>query len=357
MDSAVFFINLFLFALTLTNFLLIRKPKDSTPVSASVDVLIPVRNEEENIPELVSSLMSQVGIEHVHFIFIDDSSTDRTSELIQTKTKDDSRFTLITAAALPSGWLGKPWALSQGFAASSGEILVTLDADVRLKPDALVRSINLLNTRGLDFISPYPRQIAISFAERLIQPLLQWSWLSTVPLLIAERSTRKSLAVANGQFFLVKRSALSRISGFERISHQVIDDIELARVLLASGFHGCVVDGSQIASTRMYDSFTAIKSGYGKSLWKAFGSLPGAMTATLFLGFTSIYPLYLTMQFNPLGVLALELIIGTRLLAAVSSRGRIRDAFLHPLSIAVLIYLIGYSFRNRKTVEWKGRVL
>lgn len=357
MDSAVFFLNLLLFTLTLTNFFLIRKPKSSTLVSVSIDVLIPVRNEEENIPELVASLKSQVNLEHVRFIFIDDSSTDDTSELIQRETKGDTRFILITAAALPVGWLGKPWALSQGFTASSGEILVTLDADVRLKPDALVRSINLLNSRGLDFISPYPHQIAISFGERLIQPLLQWSWLSTVPLFIAERSTRKSLAVANGQFFLVTRSALSSISGFEKISNQVLDDIELARALLASGFHGCVVDGSQIASTRMYDSFTAIKSGYGKSLWKAFGSLSGAIAVTIFLGFTSIYPLYLTIQFNPLGVLALELIIGTRLLAAHRSRGRKRDALLHPLSIAVLIYLIGYSFRNRNTVEWKGRKL
>ena len=78
----------------------------------------------------------------------------------------------------------------------------------------------------------------LTFAENLIQPLLQWSWLATVPLRMAEKSSRTSLAVANGQFFIAKRISLEAISGFNQISHQVLDDIELARALIGAGFHG-----------------------------------------------------------------------------------------------------------------------
>jgi imidazolonepropionase len=114
-----------------------------------------------------------------------------------------------------------------------------------------------------DFISPYPRQIAISFTERLVQPLLQWSWMTTVPLRLAERSARTSLAVANGQFFLVKKSSLDVIGGFQKISAEVLDDMKLARALISTGAHGGVADGSTLAQTRMYKNFAEIKSGYG----------------------------------------------------------------------------------------------
>ena len=357
MASVVFFLNLFLFSLALTNFFTIRKPEESISIAQTIDVLIPVRNEQENIPELVASLKAQINLHAVRFIFIDDSSTDNTASLIKERTQNDPRFSLISADPLPAGWLGKPWALSQGFSAGTGRIVITLDADVRLEPQAISSCVALLDKRNVDFISPYPRQLAISLSERLIQPLLQWSWLATVPLRIAEKSSRTSLAVATGQFFIAKRISLETISGFNQISDQVLDDIELSRALIGAGFHGMVVDGSRVATTRMYKSFSEIKNGYGKSLWKAFGSVQGSIGVVVFLAFTSIYPLYLALNLNPLGILALELIIGTRLLAAKSTQGNLRDTFLHPLSIAVLIYLILFSWRNRSTVQWKGRSL
>ena len=355
MATIALLLNLILFFLSVLNYFTIRKPKDATEFSGIVDVLIPVRNEEENLEELIATLKAQIGVPQVNFYFIDDSSNDRTASIIKSATRSDERFHLLTAPELPKGWIGKTWALQQGHLVSRGDITITIDADVRLEKDALVKSVNLLQSSGLDFISPYPKQTAITFTERLIQPILQWSWMSTVPLTIAERSARTSLAVANGQFFLVKRERLVQIKGFQSNAAQVLDDIELARALLRSGAKGAVVSGAHIATTRMYATFTDLRAGYAKSLWQAFGGKLGTMVAISFLFLTSIYPFILFLLSSPLGFIALELIIATRLISAKVSRGSYIDALLHPLSSALLIYFILYSWKNKGAAEWKGR--
>ena len=149
---------------------------------------------------------------------------------------------VIDAEPLPQGWLGKPWALSQGVKQAKNDFIVTIDADVRLSPAALSKIDAVLTRTQADFLSPYPAQIALTLSERLIQPLLQWTWMTTVPLRLAMKSGRPSLAVANGQFFFIKKSALVASGSFDSIRSSVLDDIDLARVLVRNGFQGGVCD-------------------------------------------------------------------------------------------------------------------
>lgn len=320
-----------------------------------MSVLIPVRNEAENITDLILSLQAQEYVKLIEILFINDSSTDETSEKLQEAKDGGAQIKVISAPELPRSWLGKPWALQQGYLQAKGEIIVTLDADVRLTSTAIAQGLAMLGDRS--FISPYPRQIAKSFTERLIQPLLQWSWMSTVPLRIAENTTRTSLAVANGQFFFVRKNALDQIDGFAKISTEVLDDIEIARALMKSGARGGVADGSTLAQTRMYKNFAEIKSGYGKSLWKAFGGKSGSAGAITFLFLTGIVPVLAWFSGNPIGFFAYSFVVFTRVLSAIRSHGRILDSLLHPFSSALLIYLIIYSWRHRGKVTWKGRTL
>jgi glycosyltransferase involved in cell wall biosynthesis len=355
MYFALFLFAIVLLWLTVANFLTIRRPQSVSLTERSVTVLIPVRNEAENIVELIDCLTKQSHLSSLDIIFIDDSSTDSTNKLLKTALSEGAPIKIVSAPALPHGWLGKPWALQQGYLIAGGEIIVTLDADVRLVPTAISQGIAMMGQR--EFISPYPRQIAISFAERLVQPLLQWSWMTTVPLRLAERSNRTSLAVANGQFFLVKKSSLDVISGFQKISAEVLDDMKLARALISTGAHGGVADGSTLAQTRMYKNFAEIKSGYGKSLWSAFSSPIGAFAAILFIFATGIAPLLVWFSGNPIGLFTYEVIVITRMVSAKRSGGRVIDSFLHPISSAILIFLIIYSWRARGKVQWKGRTL
>jgi cellulose synthase/poly-beta-1,6-N-acetylglucosamine synthase-like glycosyltransferase len=350
-----FLLPLILLTIAAVNFVQIRTPNKVSELQDSVGVLVPMRNEAENVEGIISTLAAQEG--DFHFYLLDDNSEDQTFDLLQRFTAGDARFTVIKGAPLADGWIGKTWALQQLFEASTQQVLVSIDADVRLSNDAINKAVTALHGARLDFVSPYPRQIARSFGERLIQPLLQWSWITTVPLRYAESSRQESMAVANGQFFVVRRTALEAIGGYQSVKHAVIDDVFLARELIESGSSGTVINGSTIAETRMYASWNEIEAGYGKSLNKAFGSVFGAIFVVVFLFATSIAPLILGVLGNPYGWLGFAAIVGTRVLSAVKSRGRIIDSVLHPISIIALTYLIVYSYLVRNSVQWKGRIV
>jgi glycosyltransferase involved in cell wall biosynthesis len=355
MSTALFLFSVLLLWITAANFFTIRRPAAATQITTSVSVLIPVRNEAENVAELIDCLTKQTHLGSLEIIFIDDSSEDGTGKALREAKAGRAPIKIINAPALPSNWLGKPWALQQGYLAASCEIIVTIDADVRLTPSAIAQTVAMLGSR--DFISAYPRQVALSLSERLVQPLLQWSWMTTVPLRMAERSSRTSLAVANGQFFAVKKSALDKITGFTLIASEVLDDMKLARALITAGAHGGVADGSTLAHTRMYKNFKEIRAGYGKSLWSAFATPLGAGLAIAFIFLTGIAPVIFWFTGNPIGLFTYEIIVITRIFSAKRSGGRVLDSLLHPISSAILIYLIIYSWRMRGRVQWKGRTL
>jgi cellulose synthase/poly-beta-1,6-N-acetylglucosamine synthase-like glycosyltransferase len=355
-EIVMFLICTAVLSMTLFNFLLLRRVRNEPhPIATSVAVLLPLRNETENIFPLITSLQEQTGLADVKFYCLDDQSSDDTFDKLIAATKGDARFSLHCGEILPEGWIGKPFALQQVFEISTSEIVVVIDADVRLTAHAISSGIFALRSNKLDYLSAYPRQIAESWPERLIQPLLQWSWLATVPLRLAEKLGNSSFAVANGQFFLVRREALMNVGGFRNISDRVLDDISLARLLLKSGFRGTVSDASQVASCRMYNSWSQIKYGYGKSLKTAFKSPVGFILTVLFLLFSGPVPLLFALSGSVLGLVSLGAIILSRAVSAASSGGKKRDSIWQPISTSLLVYLIGYSLIKRKSIYWKGR--
>ena len=316
-------------------------------ITESVDVLIPMRNEEENVEGCIKSVLNSELLESRKIYVLDDGSTDETGTQI-------SQFEVekLTGTELPVGWLGKVWACHNLSQAGTGKYLVFVDADVRLHPYAIASAITRMNKFGWDFISPYPRQIAGSFLEKLIQPLLQWSWLASVPLRLSEKFPNRSMTIANGQFFIVKRSAYEASGGHGAIQNEVLDDLELARLLVRKGFKGGVADGSAVASCRMYKTNSQLIDGYTKSLWKAFGGQFGTVVAILLLFFTGISP------YLGIGAPATFIFL-SRFLAAIKTRSNPAYAFLHPISIAILIYLIVLSSmrKSRGTLIWRGRTI
>ena len=321
--------------------------KGATSVGETVDVLIPMRNEEENVEGCLKSVLNSELLDVSKVFVLDDGSSDSTAELIGQFKVDK-----LSGTQPPTGWLGKVWACHNLAQAGSGKYLVFVDADVRLHPYAIASSITKMNKFNWDFISPYPRQISGSFLEKLIQPLLQWSWLASVPLRVAEKFPNRSMTIANGQFFIVKRSAYNTSGGHAAIPDEVLDDLELARLLISKGFKGGVADGSAVASCRMYKSNSQLIDGYTKSLWKAFGGQFGTLLAIFLLYFTGISP------YLGIGAPATFIFL-SRLLAAIKTRSNPAYAFLHPISILILLYLIVLSSirKSRGTLQWRGRAI
>ena len=343
--------------ITILNVFSIITPRNGGQINQKISVLVPLRNEEENAVAIIETLAAQENLVDVEFLILNDNSTDKTFELITTTSRSDSRFKVMQGSALPAGWLGKPWALEQLSQSARGEVLICIDADVRLSKTAIAAAIDSMHENSLDFFSPYPSQVARTFGERMIQPLLQWSWISSVPLALAKRSSSPSFAVANGQFFAVKKSALVHSGGYASIKSEVLDDMQMARVLLRNKFKGTVGNGALIAQCHMYSSWNELRNGYAKSLWKGFGGVFGSIIAIALLVLTGIIPIISAAMGSPLGWFAFEAVLISRLISAKITRANLFDSLLHPISSALLIYLIIYSWLMRGRIQWKGRTV
>jgi glycosyltransferase involved in cell wall biosynthesis len=343
----IFLLNLFALFLVIINSLTIRKVKNSSgsAITKTVDILIPMRNEEENVAPCLKATLKTNDVENFRIYVLDDNSSDKTLEQLK-------NFPVNTLAGgeLPDGWLGKNYACHQLAQAGTGEYLVFLDADVRISEFAVASAVRKLEELDWDYISPYPRQLSGTFAENLIQPLLQWSWLASVPLRIAEIFPNRSMTIANGQFLVVRRNSYLAVGGHEAIKGEVLDDLELARLLVAKGFKGGVAEGSEVASCRMYQSASQLQDGYTKSLWKAFGGKLGTIFAVVLLAATGIIPFFTS-------AFAYTAIILSRFIAALKTKSNPIYALLHPISVGYLIYLIALSWKRKSSnnLSWRGR--
>ena len=321
-----------------------------------ISVLLPARDEAHRLLPALRSLTSQVGLDAaagVEFVVLDDASTDGTAALVEAVSGHEPRLRLVRGTGHPPpGYLGKPWACARlaGEADPRTTVFLFLDADVRLTPDAITRTVGLLRAAGLDLTSPYPRQVAATPAERLMQPLLQWSWLTLVPLPLAERSRRPSLALANGQLLAIDAARYRAAGGHraETVRGAVLEDLALARELHRRGGHGGFADGTRIATCRMYEDWPTLRDGYAKSLWAAGGGPWGSAGQLAFLSWLYLRP-------DPICYAAGVL---SRVVTARRTGGRgLPDALAHPASIALLVGLTARSWYGRVSgsLTWKGR--
>ncbi len=101
-----------------------------------VAVLVPGYNEEKVICKTVASLLASTNAQRLEIIVIDDGSTDRTSEIVSETFADLSNVRVFKKA---NG--GKSAALNYGILKTDAEIIVAIDADTMLEPDAIERLV------------------------------------------------------------------------------------------------------------------------------------------------------------------------------------------------------------------------
>lgn len=350
-----------------------RAPQEPGQDAAErVDVLIPARNEAHRIAATISSVLAQRSVPGMRVHVLDDGSSDATAQVVADTAAGDPRLTLHRGTQEPPpGWLGKPYACQRLAAASDAGIMVFLDADVVLRPDAVAAVLEQLRSEGADFASPWPQQLASGVLGRLVQPMQQWSWATTLPLDRLARSPRPSLAAANGQFLVIRRTAYDAIGGHRAVADCVLEDIELARAMKRAGRRTALWNGNGLASCRMYDSAADLRAGYRKSLWAAFGpnSAPLSLRAAAALGaWTGLALAYLVppaaMLVGPGPALRAVGAAGTAagmlnraLVAGATGSPVWPDSLAHPASVVVFIAMSADSLlaHARGATQWKGR--
>lgn len=357
---------------TAYNLSILRTPSTHPPVVAErVSILVPARDEARRIGPCIEALLASKGLRDVEILVLDDGSTDATADVVRRCAAGDSRLTVIDggSASLPAGWLGKTWACERLARAANGSVLVFVDADVVVAPHGIAASVTLLRQSRLDLVCPYPHQLADGVVPRLVQPLLQWSWATMLPLGAAESSPRESLVAANGQLLMVDTAVYLRSGGHDGVRHEVLDDVALLRAVKRAGGRGVVVDGTQVATCRMYDDTDALVEGYTKSLWSAFGSPAGAAAVIALLTWLYVVPPVAVVtgpstRTRAWGLAGYAAGVTGRALVARRTTPRttdahVTDALAHPVSIAAFAALVTESWRRHHagTTTWRGRPL
>ncbi len=349
------------------------------PVIEPVTVCIPARDEERRLPGLIADLRGQHGISRLRVLILDDGSTDRTYSAAVEAIDDDDRFTVISTGAEPGpGWTGKSAAcarLAEIAAAATGPdddptgVLIFLDADVRIGAGALAAAVGELRRTGAGLVSPWPRQRAGTLTEAVVQPLLCWSWASTLPVRMAGRSLHASTAVSCGQFLAFDAPAYRAAGGHAAVAGEMTEDLALARVLRRAGRRTVLVAAGRIASTRMYRGATELDTGYTRWLWSAYGSATGsaAVGTAAVLGYW-VPPLAALLgrgNTRWIGLLGYGCAVTGRLAArSLESGGGLAPADLaaalaHPISVAAYLRLSYRSHRMHRAgrLSWKGRAI
>lgn len=367
--SVIFLVALIVIALTNTrNF---RRLEDyhAQTKTPRVSVMVPARNEEQNIAACVVSLLAQ-DYPDFEVIVLDDESTDRTWDILRAMAAKGTRLKIIKGKPLPEGWIGKPWACHQLVERANGELFLFTDADTRHHPETLKQAVAAFHAEEADFLTALPKEEALTLGEKLTIPIMPFGISSFLPMKTAHKSPSPLLSISVGQFMLFRREVYESIGGYQAVRHCVLDDVEMGRRIKMHGFKWRILDATKYVTCRMYTSLTEVYNGFSKNLFATFGNnILIYIPVWIWLTLVFIFPVVL-LGLALSGYLIPEPMIFLAILAIVCSlvlwsithirfRYPLYLTFLYPASVSLWVLMAMRSMF--KTIAghniWKGRTL
>jgi chlorobactene glucosyltransferase len=254
-------------------------------VKPFVSIIVPARNEERNIRRCVESLLEQ-DYDNFEVIVVDDGSTDCTlrilDELVASHAQSDRLYVLRLRDELPQGWAGKPHAIHKGTREARGEWLLFTDADTWHAPDALQCALTTAMNQNIDLLSLGTEQVLPGFWEKVLMPMAYLGINMMYPVKKVN-DPLSSVAIANGQFILIRRSVYEMLGGYARpeLRNTLIDDRDLALTVKQQGFRLRLEDGRDLVRVQMYDGLREAWRGWRKNVF--LGSRGGSAFVLLML--------------------------------------------------------------------------
>jgi hypothetical protein len=342
--------------LAIWNMTLFRRPPLATG-NPKISVLIPARNEAANIKDAVDSVLANTGVE-IELIVLDDGSTDATPDIL--KAICDPRLRVATAEPLPKGWCGKQHACAELGKLATHDLMVFIDADVRLTPDALARMAGAMQQRPeLGLASGFPRQIVGTWSEILLLPLIHFFLLGYLPIAWMNVSRLPALGAGCGQIFIARKEAYRVAGGHAAIGTFIHDGLMLPRAFRKAGQMTGLFDATDFATCRMYYSASQVWEGLTKNATEGMARPVALPIWTVILGVGQVLPIILTItQPGLMAGLALASGIGLRLVLAWRFRQPVISAILHPVGVAGVLAIQWSALVSAvqgRPVTWRGR--
>lgn len=355
--AGMFLLNLFFY----------RRP---WPVSACdrfpVSVLIPARDEERTIECSVRAALASRNVD-LELIVLDDHSTDRTSAIVKSISREDNRVRIEPAPPLPPGWCGKQFACFVLAGLASRPTLCFLDADVRLSPDGLARMIARLHWRKCALISGFPWQETRSPLEQLLLPLMHFLLLGYLPMLGMRRSLHPAFGAGCGQIFVADRASYFRAGGHQAIKNSRHDGITLPRAFRQAKLLTDLCDATPVASCRMYRNSGEVWNGLMKNATEGIASPSRIVPFSILLVLGQVVPVVLfTYAWSRgsypwlafLSGIAVLFSYSARLISVFRFRQPLLAALLHPVAILILLLIQWFAWARfvlGVPSTWKGR--
>jgi len=265
---------------------------DHEPRPTRVSICIPARNEAKNIGSCLQAVLASTH-PHMEVILVDDRSEDDTAEVAAALAAGDGRIHLISGTEPPKGWSGKAWACARAAGEAQGSLLIFLDADVRVHPEAVATMVREMEIRGLDMASAFGSWELRSFWERALIPTVGWLIRGAVDLDRVNDPSRPE-AFANGQLIAIDAARYAAVGGHAAIKDQVLDDVRLAEVAKRRALRLGMFVAPWLFRVRLYRSLGEIVRGYSKNIYEGMGRSPAiGFGAVLFILVGTLIPFIL----------------------------------------------------------------
>jgi glycosyltransferase involved in cell wall biosynthesis len=324
----------------------------------TLSVLIPARNEAENLPALLESLAPQLGA-GVECWVCDDGSDDGTTEwLAQHAASLGVRW--FRSEAHPDGWVGKNWACHQLAARAQGEWLLFLDADMRCMAGFLDALRAYLQATDAQLVSAIPAFAPTNLSVALLKLMVPFSVFTLLPLLLAERHPNPAFAFANGQVIAFRRDEYLRWQPHQAVRGAVLEDVALAALVKRQGGLVRLLDARAWLRVSMYPTLQAAMDGFAKNAVAICRTTPMALLVGVMLALVYLYPLSAGLLLEQYAQ-ALAAVAGALAVFGLSARVVGMPFWMglgYPVSVVLGILTLVRSviWYRRGWVRWKGRV-
>ena len=238
-----------------------RQPLIANPPPLAI--IIAMRNEEEDLEKALQSVCN-INYSNHRVIVVNDRSTDRTGEILETFGRNYPQLQVTTVTALPDGWLGKINALYQGYLSSNEEWILFTDADIVFHPDAINKAVGYAVEQQLDHLTILPELISRSAILNSVFATL------SIMLMIDMRpweakNPRSKASSGIGAFNLVRRSAYQAIGTHARIKLRPDDDLQLGRIMKKEGMRQDVLAARGYVCLEWYKNLGELARGIQKN--------------------------------------------------------------------------------------------
>jgi len=332
------------------------------PARAEVDelmvsILIPVRNEANNIPHLLKSLAA-LSYANLEVLVYNDDSTDETAAIVS-NFKRPFPLRVIEGTTLPAGWLGKSHACHFLALEAMGDYFLFLDADVTVEPDLIPKLVTFMRKEKLALISIFPYQRMDTFGEKMVVPVMHWILVSFLPLLLVRITRKVSLSAANGQLMFFDAATYRTCQWHQQVKSIRVEDIAIARLVKGARLRMATLLSRGEVNCRMYGSYSEAVSGLSRSVCAFFGESHLAML--LFSLFSTLGVVIVFLFLSPIfGFIYLLLVLVLRVMVSFAAE---QSAVFNVCSIVVqqfaFLQMVVKSLTSkiRGKTEWKGRNL